>query len=300
MTDHLPVVLVVTSREDVAADMVVRHLGGGALPATVHRVDPADIETGFLHLSAYISGSGCTFDLIDPYRTTMSTQIRSIWWRKPTTTASDEGHAQLEGLLRTLVGVRWINHPDDNTAASHKPSQLLRAYRAGFKVPDMYIPASPEDAEMYAGLQDGDIVAKTLAIKGPLTFVTPDWKASLREGPRVLQTRVPAEYHVRLTAVDGKLFAASIVPPDGEIDWRQVDETAKYAPIEIPRAVEKAAELYLEMASLIYGAFDFAVDRDGVWWFLECNPNGQSGFIELATGLPISLAIAEALAAPRG
>jgi hypothetical protein len=45
----------------------------------------------------------------------------------------------------------------------------------------------------------------------------------------------------------------------------------------------------------MYGAFDFSIDRDGGWWFLECNPNGQWGFITEATGIPIASAIADLL-----
>jgi glutathione synthase/RimK-type ligase-like ATP-grasp enzyme len=298
MTDHLPVVLIVTSRDDVAADMVVRHLGGGDLPATVHRVDPADIETGFLKIDARISDRHCGFALIDPYRTTESEDIRAIWWRKPSTTTQDEGHAQLEGLLRTLLGVRWINHPDDISRAAHKPSQLIRAGRAGFDVPAMRIAATPEDAKAFAASQPAGVVAKTLAIKGPLTFVTDDWETALAQGPRALQTRIQADYHVRLTVVDSRLFAASVRPPNGELDWRIADQDASYAPIQVPRDVATAVHIYMQMATLFYGAFDFAVDHDGRWWFLECNSNGQSGFIELATGLPISRAIAKALAQP--
>lgn len=50
-------------------------------------------------------------------------------------------------------------------------------------------------------------------------------------------------------------------------------------------------------AELAYGAFDFAEDADGVWWFLECNQSGQFGFVEMDTGQPIAATIAEWLAA---
>lgn len=49
-------------------------------------------------------------------------------------------------------------------------------------------------------------------------------------------------------------------------------------------------------AELAYGAFDFAEDADGVWWFLECNQSGQFGFVEMDTGQPIAATIAEWLA----
>ena len=44
----------------------------------------------------------------------------------------------------------------------------------------------------------------------------------------------------------------------------------------------------------MYGAFDFAI-TDDFWYFLECNANGQFGWLEAETGLPITAAIADLL-----
>lgn len=296
MTDQ-PVVVVVTSRKDVPADMVVRHLGGDDFPTTVHRIDPADMESGYLRLDGQISNGRCSFSLIDPHRITHSDQIRSIWWRKPSTTTRDEGHAQLEGVLRTLDNVRWLNHPDTITRAAHKPVQLIAAQKAGFNVPTLCLPASREGAKGFANTRATGVVAKTLAIKGPVRYVTDDWETGFDDGPHpALQTKVIKQCDVRLTVVGSKMFAASVHPPHGELDWRTVQEQAEYKPIDIPEAVTSSVYVYMGVQRLFYGAFDFAVDQDDRWWFLECNPNGQSGFIELSTGLPISRAVANWLA----
>ena len=37
---------------------------------------------------------------------------------------------------------------------------------------------------------------------------------------------------------------------------------------------------------LNFAAFDFALDYDAQWHFLECNPNGQWLWLEVLTGLP--------------
>ena len=52
----------------------------------------------------------------------------------------------------------------------------------------------------------------------------------------------------------------------------------------------------MKRASLAYGAFDFVVTRDGDVVFLECNPGGQWLWLEKATNLPISQAVADLLA----
>ena len=52
---------------------------------------------------------------------------------------------------------------------------------------------------------------------------------------------------------------------------------------------------YLEAFGLAFGCFDFAVDPDGVPWFLECNPNGQWAWMEDPTGAPMTSAFADLL-----
>jgi len=76
----------------------------------------------------------------------------------------------------------------------------------------------------------------------------------------------------------------------GDVPWRAVD---------VPPRVADAVRSYLRRAELAYGAFDFAEDTDGTWWFLECNQSGQFGFVEVETGQPIARTVAEWLARPR-
>ncbi|MGX1560099.1 hypothetical protein [Streptomyces sp. NPDC055506] len=60
----------------------------------------------------------------------------------------------------------------------------------------------------------------------------------------------------------------------------------------VPDGVGTSVHDYVAAAGLAYAAFDFTEDKDGLWWFLECNQSGQYGFIELETGQPISEAVA--------
>jgi D-alanine-D-alanine ligase-like ATP-grasp enzyme len=53
---------------------------------------------------------------------------------------------------------------------------------------------------------------------------------------------------------------------------------------------------YLEHFGLRYGAFDFVVEPEGQWVFLECNPNGQWLWLEDEADQPISAALAAVLA----
>ena len=56
---------------------------------------------------------------------------------------------------------------------------------------------------------------------------------------------------------------------------------------------------YLKLMRLKFGAFDFVVTPTGEYVFLECNPNGQWLWIELATEIKISEAKADFLQEPK-
>ena len=47
---------------------------------------------------------------------------------------------------------------------------------------------------------------------------------------------------------------------------------------------------------LTFGALDFVITPSGGWVFLEINPTGQYGFIEHATGAPLTAQLADLLA----
>ncbi|MGH3930590.1 MAG: hypothetical protein ACRDTF_11510 [Pseudonocardiaceae bacterium] len=72
-----------------------------------------------------------------------------------------------------------------------------------------------------------------------------------------------------------------------------------YEVIDLPPGVEKVLRAILDEFGLGYGAFDFSVSDDGGsegFWFLEINPGGQHGFLEGATGMPITDSLVRFLA----
>lgn len=125
---------------------------------------------------------------------------------------------------------------------------------------------------------------------------------SIRSAPVFLQPYIEKEFEARITVVAGQIFPCRIdtqhLPDDrGRIDWRagygHGMRHSRYSP---PADVLLFCERYLAAMGLSFGCFDFVVDPHGTHWFLECNPNGQWLWIEHETGMPISRAIAHALA----
>ena len=84
-----------------------------------------------------------------------------------------------------------------------------------------------------------------------------------------------------LTAVGDQFFAVAVHAdsPEAESDWRSRYDDLRYEVCETPGEVRRGGQAYLREFSLTFGAFDFSVTPDGRWWFLECNPAGQWGWI---------------------
>ncbi|WP_240529603.1 hypothetical protein [Streptomyces mangrovisoli] len=107
---------------------------------------------------------------------------------------------------------------------------------------------------------------------------------SLAVTAHLFRAEIPKTGDVRVTVVGRRVCAQQIAAPDGALNWRRGDwGRLLHAPIAVPAAVESALHSYLTAFSLVFGCFDFALTGDGEaaqhWVFIECNPNGQWGWL---------------------
>ncbi|MFJ5556952.1 ATP-grasp ribosomal peptide maturase [Streptomyces sp. NPDC093250] len=309
-------VLILTCEEDVTADMVVVHLNGSGVP--VVRLDPADLTDGVSLSGEYVHGR-FRGHLSVGGRLVSIGGLRSVWVRRPGTPAgrapqpsawlTEEASQALYGMLRGCEA-RWMNHPDAARQARHKPWQLRLAQRCGLPVPATLITTFPRAAREFAE-RFPDLVVKPVSGAHPqdppravpTSRVAPDTDFSaVAFGPTLLQRRVAKRADIRLTVVGERLLAArKATAPDAdpeEVDVRFAAPGSPWEPVEVPPRTADAVRTYLSHAELAYGAFDFAEDADGMWWFLECNQSGQFGFVEVETEQPIARTIAEWLSRP--
>ncbi|MEW2625075.1 ATP-grasp ribosomal peptide maturase [Streptomyces sp. NPDC048106] len=307
-------VLILTSEEDVTADMVVLRLREAQVP--VVRLDPADLTDGVALSGEYARGA-CHGQLSVGGRLVDMDGLRSIWVRRPGAAAAraaqpsawltEESAQALYGMLR-CTDARWMNHPDAARRARYKPWQLRHAQRAGLPVPATLITTFPQAAREFAARYP-DLVVKPVSGAHPqeppravpTSRVAPDADfTAVAFGPTLLQQRVVKRADIRLTAVGDVLLAArKPVDPDAhpdDVDVRFAPSVSPWLPAPVPAGVAEGVLRYLRGAGLAYGAFDFAEDADGLWWFLECNQSGQFGFVEMDTGQPIAATIAKWLA----
>ncbi|MFE9409356.1 MvdC/MvdD family ATP grasp protein [Streptomyces sp. NPDC006704] len=299
-------VLVLTCAEDVTADMVVDRLNRDAVP--VLRLDPADFpgRVGCIATMADGQLSGC---LTYNSRILPLAEIRSVWVRRPGTPdtsgmeqskwmAHESAHA-LYGTLRCLPRLRWMNHPDAQAMARYKIPQLRTAEAVGLNTVPTVVTTDPRGAEIFADLH-GPVVCKAVSGRQPDGLALPttpiprgaDFSA-VAASPTCLQQSIEKVADIRLTVVGDSLFCAMASSTGSDVRFA---EDVRWQESRVPEGIAPKVAAFMKAYGLSYGAFDFLVDADGEWWFLECNPAGQFGFIELATGQPISWAIADHLA----
>ncbi|MFH9863590.1 ATP-grasp ribosomal peptide maturase [Streptomyces sp. NPDC017202] len=295
MTGPSGSVLVLTNPQDVTTDLVLRILAGRRVP--VARLDPGtDLHRGAALTATYRTGDQ-RGTLRTPSRELDLTEVRSVWTRRP---SPFDGPPELDGeesrfaasqslwgvggILASLPGAHYVNHPWNNRAAEHKPAQLAAAQRGGLPVPSTLITNDPEEAREFASGQAGGVVYKPLwntpykvdgrARQVWVREVLPhEITAAVAVCPHLFQAKVEKAYDVRLTAVGNRMFAVRIDSPD--LDWRRRQSMMECTPIAVPDRVGRSVSAYLAAFRLVFGAFDFAVTAAGDWYFLECNPNGQ-------------------------
>lgn len=239
-----------------------------------------------------------------------------IWWRRPRMPRAPlelrdapqavrdfvvrETQAAMNGMFYGYKG-NIVNDPLREIAALNKTLQLELAEQCGITIPKTLVTSSPIDATRFIESLHCDAVYKILTNVSfqfvPTRLVSDEVLAHLdriRLCPVIFQERIKSSAHLRVTVVDGELFVARIVGPEGLLDWRMEMDT------QIERDVlsatdAKRLQLFMDRLGLRYGAVDYCLQDDGTAIFLEVNPTGQYLFVELETGQPITEALLRAL-----
>ncbi|GGU88685.1 ATP-grasp ribosomal peptide maturase [Streptomyces albospinus] len=310
---HPGPVLVVTNLDDPTTDLVIDELHDRGVP--VVRFDSGDFPAT-LSVAATLTSDGLTGTLTTPSRTADLGHVRSLYYRRPsgfTFPHLDEQTARfavaqarygLGGVIAALPGCLYVNHPHRIGDAEFKPSGLATAVAAGFQLPPTLITSAPDAAKSFIK-RYGPVIYKPLS--APLyrdengvsctvkvAEVTADEINGAVSGTaHLFQQRIDKATDIRVTVIGDQVFAVRI---DSDLlDWRTDYSRITYSVVKPPPGIAKALRTYLAHFRLVFGAFDFAVDREGQWWFLECNPSGQWAWLEPETGLPMVAAMADLL-----
>jgi ATP-grasp ribosomal peptide maturase len=308
-------VLVVTEVDDPTADLVIAELNRRDVP--VVRVDPGRDFPGEARFSARLDAIGWTGELVTASRRADIGTVRSAYWRRPSpylfpgldeqdaAFAAAQARHGLGGVLAALPGCLYVNHPHRVSAAEYKPVQLATAAQMGFTVPPTMITSDPDAARAFIR-SVGSAVYKplrltTYRIDGRARSIWVDSVDASEIDDRVagtahlFQQKVAKVADVRVTVVGDRMFCVRIDSDDGLLDWRADYSQLSYSVVTSPDGMVGALRDYLDRFGLVFGCFDFALDHQGGWHWLELNPGGQWAWMQEPTGLPMAAAFADLL-----
>jgi MvdD-like protein with pre-ATP grasp domain len=310
-------VLLVTTASDLAADLVVLQLGRRGVPFV--RFNQEDFPE---HVTMAWPGDGRCGALAVGGEVVPCAEIHSAWFRysaAPSVQAGEERRTA-DFILRESAGFLagfwetapwfWMNRPSAAALAGNKLRQLAQARALGFLVPETLVTNCPRRARDFIGGHGG--IAKAVVNGGLVeagrryaVYTTPVTGDDLTDeavcaAPAIFQERIANDFDLRVTVVGTRVFGTRISvrnrDGDRETDWRAIDPARlAYEKQRLPSSLEAACVTLVKAFSLSFAALDFIVTPTGEHVFLELNPSGQWGWLEEATGLPLTDAIVEQL-----
>jgi hypothetical protein len=324
-----PKVLVLTSRQDDSATVVIDLLSKRGIE--VLRFDPADLSLD-AELTVKMSRTRKRTTLKTVGGVYGLEDYTCIWTRRPgrpEVSGPDDESAPFKAYARDELAhasddafdnlpATWI--PASRTEiqrADSKLRQLALASRLGFETPDTLVTTSRSALTDFYREHDGRILDKLPSAVFYRTmnrlhqpFVRYAQHVTTRDlvhghrlhgCPSLFQPYVEKHSEVRVTVAGDRALAVEIdsqATAHTATDWRRYDnDHLVYRHHDLPMAEKERCIALVRGLSLHFGAIDLIVTPGGEYVFLEVNPNGQWLWLENASGVPISCAIADLIEA---
>jgi hypothetical protein len=308
-----PMIVIIAEPIDVHAKVVARKLEIRGEPCAI--VNAADFPQRS-DLTTEYGPSGAEHRLTGPFGEIAAKDIQGLWIRRVSAhdispaiadaTVAHFSHGQCRDHFLGWAGSvdNVINPRFAEMRAELKPLQLQAALAVGLRVPKTMISNNPDHIRRFVDTLGTEAIFKTLTATAFQFTATTVLDAELRQmldtvrlAPAIFQERIVARTHIRATVVDDAVLAASITPHQdyAQLDWR-LDRNPEIRPYALPEDIEARLRALVRAMGLRYGAIDLIHSVEGEYVFLEINPGGQFLFVEIQGGVPISDAVATALA----
>ncbi len=230
----------------------------------------------------------------------------TVWMRRPggifpqarledtreRATAEEEFSILASSVLKRLEYGKFVVNPGRaNRACSLKPAQFTAAARVGLPLPQTLISNSRDEILDFFHRNDRRIVYKPIKnglwpksdgfTVVPTTAITDQdllLKSDLAAAPGIFQQIIDKRVEVRATIMGRSIFAweKSFADRDDlDVDWRFMHRGAISRKHVLPRDLEDRCFALMDELELVFGCFDFVIDSDGQYSFLEVNPQGQ-------------------------
>ncbi|MEU1878014.1 MvdC/MvdD family ATP grasp protein [Streptosporangium sp. NPDC020072] len=318
-------ILVISRKEDLAVNLVLPELTERGIETLWW--DPGDYPTES-RITSRLTGGRWRHTLVTNGTEYDFSLFSAVWNRRPSRpraadVVTDETHRDyvrkiarfhLNGWEDTL-DARWFPaRTADVLRTQNKLLNLAAAAELGFTVPETTVTNSPEGLiEVWEGTE-GRMIAKEVEFvefgidgMGHNFYTTPvsrrhlTGRHRLAHAPVILQPYVDKAVELRITVVGDQVFTAEIHSQGSKAtrhDYRHYEgHFSKYAVHDLPKDMERRCVELVRSLDLAFGCIDVILTPEGEYVYLELNPNGQWGWIEEFTDLPISRAIADWLAA---
>lgn len=297
-------ILIITSSVDYTVDYIIKKYSD---QYEFFRVN-VDMFDKYIFNYSYEYG----FNIKNKYWNILEKDIDAIYYRKPLLPDLSEYEdiyrnmisrdiiSYINGLVDAFSG-KVLSKPNILKKTENKVYQMKIAKKVGFQIPKSIIGTSVqtinkliEVKSIIKPLTTGKIVSndKCEIIQTSLINSKIDEDISLT--PLYIQQYIEKNYEVRVTIINNSIFAVKI-EPFNDIDWRINQEKNKYSLIDIPVSIKNKCINMLKIMNLKFGAFDFIVNKNNQYIFLEVNPNGQWLWLEEKLGIGISTKILDYL-----
>ena len=314
MNENLPI-LIISTKVDIATDAVVQELNNRLVP--VVRFNTEDFP--YYETASFRIGASVRPELSFSEQ---PSSFRSVWWRRIRAPevpdkmhpaihdyCAREGKAFSSGIALGLQK-KTMSDPSLVWAAEHKVYQLKVATECGLEIPSTIVTNSPSEIRKAFQEFDGQMIGKPLRSgfidlgeEQRALYTTKIEEEALDNlsdahwSPAIYQKWIPKHRDVRVTVVGEQLFTAEIdgnSDPKAVVDWRRTENPdLPHYKSKLPEELEEKTRTFMRRLGLKFGAIDFVRTRDGRYFFLEVNPNGQWLWIDNKLKLGITIAVAD-------
>lgn len=320
-------VLIFSIAADVHADRVVMLMPKGIEAVRLNLDDPSSWSLSYLNGDVRLTTQSGTIGL-DEILSVFVRQVPNFesfkkvvapQYREYQDFIAHQQFALFSDCLAVLDGSKPFVNPLATASRAGKALQANIATKVGLLTPTTYMGADSAVAASFLDqINSEEKQACTKPIANAKVWIggkehtrfteildpaTIESLSSLEFCPVIFQEYVPKAYEIRAAVIGDKIFAARIDSQSASggtrTDWRRYDiPKTPHQAYTLPSELQRQILALQRRLGLLYSSFDFVRTPTGEYVFLETNPFGQWLWIEDLTGLPISKAIAEFLAAP--
>lgn len=263
-----------------------------------------------------------SFELTDEQGNTVSSSdIKGVWNRKAWTITvpenMDEDYQRIfineynclrYNLITSLEHLPWINpYEAEKKIDGNKIQQLRTARKNQLRVPETLFSNDAEKITSFfyrhcngkAVAKLHGVMSKSMAGEHMLsTMIIEEGSLESIEDiaycPMIFQPYIEKSYELRIVYVDGVFFTGKINNSENA-DWRIANSHYSWSAYELPEHICLNLTAMMQEMGLCLGALDMIRGKDGNYYFLEVNPQGEWGMLQKELNFPIAETIADYL-----